>query len=215
MEWFDKLFLWPFAFVLTTCFWESTSRWAVIWGWCSIYQRLYTIECRYNTVQYINISHTSLQALRQKINLGLNRQKTPLTSELMGCYTHRMMFLITIPKTEHRCQMKHITANIIDPSHKSHNTLQKYPIMHHFVTEMCTFLLQVSWCIVGYGTVHCGICTSLLVVLSCHKYTLCILGPLCLESVGYRWTPSTNGQQCKAFAMFWVLASVSFWTNNR
>ena len=26
----------------------------------------------------------------------------------------------------------------IDPSHKFHNVLGKYPTMHHFVTEMCT-----------------------------------------------------------------------------
>ena len=37
----------------------------------------------------------------------------------------------------------------IDPSHKSHNASDKYPIMHHFVTEMCTFVTK--WCIVGYG----------------------------------------------------------------
>ena len=32
----------------------------------------------------------------------------------------------------------------IDPSHKSHNAPDRYPTMHHFVTEMymCTFLLQ-------------------------------------------------------------------------
>ena len=27
----------------------------------------------------------------------------------------------------------------IDPSHKSHNAPDKYPTMHHFVTEMCTW----------------------------------------------------------------------------
>ena len=31
---------------------------------------------------------------------------------------------------------------IIDPSHKSHNASDKYPIMHHFTI----------WCIEGYGT---------------------------------------------------------------
>ena len=41
-----------------------------------------------------------------------------------------------------------------DPSHESHNALDIYPTMHHFVTEMCTFLLQncALWPIVGYGT---------------------------------------------------------------
>ena len=45
-----------------------------------------------------------------------------------------------------------ISHESIDPSHKSHNALDKYPKMHHFVTEMCT-RVQISvtkWCIVGY-----------------------------------------------------------------
>ena len=40
------------------------------------------------------------------------------------------------------------------PSHESHNTLDKYPIMHHFLTEMCTHvhISVTKWCIVRYGT---------------------------------------------------------------
>ena len=32
--------------------------------------------------------------------------------------------------------------------------------MHHFVTEMCTYvhISVTKWCIVGYELVHCGIC---------------------------------------------------------
>ena len=43
---------------------------------------------------------------------------------------------------------------VIDPFHKSHNALDKYPIMQHFVTEMCTHvhIFVKKWCIVGYGT---------------------------------------------------------------
>ena len=46
-----------------------------------------------------------------------------------------------------------------DPCHKSHNALDKYPTLHHFVAEMCTFLLQngAPWDMV---LVHCGICAS-------------------------------------------------------
>ena len=42
----------------------------------------------------------------------------------------------------------------IDPSHKSHNASHKYPIMHHFVTEMCTHvhISVTKCCIVGYDT---------------------------------------------------------------
>ena len=39
----------------------------------------------------------------------------------------------------------------IDPSHKSHNASDKYPTMHHIVTEMCT---RAHFC---YKMVHCGI----------------------------------------------------------
>ena len=44
----------------------------------------------------------------------------------------------------------------IDTSYKSHNASEIYPIMQYFVTEMCTFLLQIGacgiwdWCIVGF-----------------------------------------------------------------
>ena len=50
----------------------------------------------------------------------------------------------------------------IDLSHKSHNALDKYPTMHHCVTEMCTFvhISVTKWCIMGYlsNLMHCGIC---------------------------------------------------------
>ena len=48
-----------------------------------------------------------------------------------------LMYLIHWCFTELGIQM--IT---IKPAHKPHNALDKYPTMHHFVTEMCTFLLQ-------------------------------------------------------------------------
>ena len=42
----------------------------------------------------------------------------------------------------------------IDPDHKSHNVSDRYPTMHHLVTEMCTYvhISVTKWCIVGYGT---------------------------------------------------------------
>ena len=50
-----------------------------------------------------------------------------------------------------------ISHGRIDLSHKSHNASHKYPIMHHFVTEMCTFLLQnvALW---DMAQMHSGIC---------------------------------------------------------
>ena len=41
-----------------------------------------------------------------------------------------------------------------DPSHKSHNASDKYPTMHHFVTEMCTHvhISVTKWCNVNIWT---------------------------------------------------------------
>ena len=48
-----------------------------------------------------------------------------------------------------------ISSEKQDLSHISHNAPNKYPTMHHFVTEMCTcvHISFTNWCIVGYGTV--------------------------------------------------------------
>ena len=48
----------------------------------------------------------------------------------------------------------------INPSHKSHNALGKYPTMHHFVSEMCIYvhISVTKWCIVRMVLVHFGIC---------------------------------------------------------
>ena len=42
-------------------------------------------------------------------------------------------------------------VDAVDPSHKSHNSLENYPTMHHFVTEICTHvhISITNWCIVG------------------------------------------------------------------
>ena len=36
------------------------------------------------------------------------------------------------------------------PSHKSHNASDKYPIVHHFVTKICTYIFVTKCCIMGY-----------------------------------------------------------------
>ena len=47
--------------------------------------------------------------------------------------------------------LMHCEMELLDPSHKSHNALDKYPTMLHFITEMCT---RAHFC---YKMVHCGI----------------------------------------------------------
>ena len=45
-----------------------------------------------------------------------------------------------------------IVVPLTDQSHKSHNSSNKYPTIHHFVTEMCTHahISATKYCIVGY-----------------------------------------------------------------
>ena len=74
-----------------------------------------------------------------------------LKTSVMQWYTHclhphtsrwvcRCLGLVSIWPGHATCWTNSRVA--IDPSHKSHNALEKYSMMHHFVTEMCTFLLQ-------------------------------------------------------------------------
>ena len=46
------------------------------------------------------------------------------------------------------------TWTAIGQSHYSHNTFDKYPTMHHFVTQICkhVHISITKCCIVGYGT---------------------------------------------------------------
>ena len=48
-------------------------------------------------------------------------------------------------------ESKFIIKVLIDPYHKCHNAPDPYPTMHHFVTEMCTYvhISVTKWCIVG------------------------------------------------------------------
>ena len=58
----------------------------------------------------------------------------------------------------HVCWWPHGARSWIDPAHKSNNTTDKYPTMHHFVKEMCKcmHILQNcawgiwDWCIVEF-----------------------------------------------------------------
>ena len=46
----------------------------------------------------------------------------------------------------------HVIIYVIDLLHKFHNSPVPYPIMHHFVTEMCTcvYISVAKWCIMGH-----------------------------------------------------------------
>ena len=53
---------------------------------------------------------------------------------------------------------------LFDQLHKSHNASSKYPTMHHFVKEMCTFLLQ-NGALWDICRMYCGICATDLIML--------------------------------------------------
>ena len=55
--------------------------------------------------------------------------------------------------SESECNVCPYPLQTTKPSHKSHNAFHKYPTMHHFVTEMCTFLLQ-NGALWDMGLVH-------------------------------------------------------------
>ena len=62
-----------------------------------------------------------------------------------------------------------------------HNAPEKYATMHHFVTKMCTFLLQ-SGALWDMGLVHCGIYEmDLEVVLQYCGWIVLILTRICLS----------------------------------
>ena len=44
-----------------------------------------------------------------------------------------------------------------DPPHKSHDDLNKYTTMHHFVRKMCTKVKTIVSAMWDMGLVHCGI----------------------------------------------------------
>ena len=73
---------------------------------------------------------------------------------------HRTTSLRRLRSHRQFCEMRSNTSSTIDPSHKSHNALDKFPTMHNSVTEMCTHV-HISatkmvhcrrrvWCIVRF-----------------------------------------------------------------
>ena len=98
-----------------------------------------------------------------------------LKTSVMQWYTHclhphtsrwvcRCLGLVSIWPGHATCWTNSRVA--IDPSHKSHNALEKYSMMHHFVTEMCT---RAHFCC---KMLHFGIRVSSIVPLLRQSYPL-------------------------------------------
>ena len=80
----------------------------------------------------------------------------------------------------------------IDPIHQSHNASEKYPRMHHFVTEMCTYvhISVTKWYILGYGS-----------IALCDLWIMSVLIPVTLGS----WNLS-SGSYCWQVLRQWLVA---------
>ena len=52
-----------------------------------------------------------------------------------------------------------------------------------------------------------------IMMVSCHRNTSHITGPLWGESTSHRWIPLTKGRWCRAFILYILLAPTSCWTN--
>ena len=67
----------------------------------------------------------------------------------------RTSYRVTKPQWVNLRVLKPKYPGIINPFHQSQNALEKYPRMHHFVTEMCTHvhISVTKCCIVGFGTI--------------------------------------------------------------
>ena len=116
---------------------------------------------------------------------------------------------------------RHGSNHTIDPSHKSHNALNKYPTMHHFVTEMCRHLhiFVTKWCIVGHGIgALWDLCNRSLapVPVKCPEKELCHSGWLYLGQISPSGLQSWNVchvdfcWNCnKAFLNSWILKNMA------
>ena len=75
-------------------------------------------------------------------------------SHWLGTYTKLSMHTVQSYYASHVFLVTE-SAMRIDLLHKSHDASVPYPTMHHFVTEMCTFLLEngALWdvCLMHYG----------------------------------------------------------------
>ena len=94
------------------------------------------------------------------INNLIAHQGATYIRDLTVLHFHHINFwknVILLPQYPY-IDMPSSDALSIDLSHKSHNTLDKYHTMHHFVTEMCTHvhISVTNGALWDMGLVHCG-----------------------------------------------------------
>ena len=124
--------------------------------------------------------------VRGKINTVYHKKYTWFCCALFYCGFHVIVVMIYPPSLLFVVASQS-TGAMIDPNHKSNNATDKYPTMHQFVTEMCTFLLQ-NGALWDMRLVHYGICaTGLLIWLRQCQWN----NP---EGYGLNWTMSNHNK---------------------
>ena len=116
------------------------------------------------------------------------------------CFLHYWPFVRGIQIEINLLVAYHLVQDIavsIDPSHmKSHNALDWYPTMHHFVTEMCTFMhISVAkLCIVGYRTSALwNLCSRCILFISLQHWM-----PVNKSSNKLQWLEWMIGYPCRS-----------------
>ena len=113
-------------------------------------------QSHWHTLDYLHSHRNTAMLTTFSINVGTEVcQKTFLTDTPIACHEDEIWgaFMCTCLNTVFNTPQWCKTINL---SHKSHNALVLYPTMHHFVTEMCTFLLQ-NGALWDICLMHCGI----------------------------------------------------------
>ena len=114
-------------------------------------------QCR-NSIVNIRLTFSRAEFLKQE---GCHRDYFIITCALTNIdltwdyYTVTVVIEMTSTSINNKTNVVAVApSQCCVPFHKSHNASDKYPTMHHFVTEMCTcvHISVTKWCIVGYGT---------------------------------------------------------------
>ena len=117
-----------------------------------------------------SMSHHGCQLMESLGNNELKSYNKSLTEKAMLCFICIPKMVLTLWVLDLQCyrSLRHyhasqyhhylqhqalINNHDIVSSHKSHNASEEYPIMHHFVTEICT---HVHISVTKWGTVGCG-----------------------------------------------------------
>ena len=140
------------------------SQWCIICQWIETSVVQIMACCPFGTKASTNsmLANCQLNALENNFKWNLN-QYTQIFLQwktFENVVWKKTWLLIEI-------SLKFVPKDPIDLLQKSHNAPVPCPTMHHFVTEMCTFLLQ-NGALWDICFILCGICEMSLLTISHH-----------------------------------------------